>query len=181
MTAATATGAPATTLRILGIDPSLTGTGLAYADGTTATVATRAADGDRRLVQIANAVRACVDGVQLAVMEDLPKHAMAAGLTGRVQGVVRLVLLEAGVPYVTVVPATLKKYATGKGVGDKTPMVMAAYKRFGLEFPDDNQCDAFWLRAMGLDAYHEPLAELPAVQRDAMTKVDWPLGLGVRS
>jgi hypothetical protein len=60
-------------------------------------------------------------------------------------------------------------------------MVMAAYKRFGLEFPDDNQCDAFWLRAMGLDAYHEPLAVLPAVQRDAMTKVDWPLGLGVRS
>ncbi|MDT0306841.1 Holliday junction endonuclease [Streptomyces sp. DSM 44917] len=162
---------------VVGLDLSLTGTGIAQADGSTTTVRTRASAGDRRLLTIALAVRDAVsitDGVDLVVIEDLPKHAMAAGITGMVHGVARAVLLETGTPYVTVAPATLKAYATGKGSGDKTAMALAAFKRAGAEFADDNQCDAWWLRAAGLDRLGAPLFGLPAAQRDRLDRVAWP-------
>jgi hypothetical protein len=75
---------------------------------------------------------------------------------------------------VLITPATLKAYATGKGNGDKTAMAMAALKRADREFGDDNQCDAWWLRAAGLDWYGQPEFALPKVQRDreaALAKV----------
>ena len=163
--------------RVLGLDLSLTATGVCLTDGTTLTIKTRQKDGDRRLVHIADAIASLVgDGstVDLAVVEDLPKHAMAAGITGMVHGVVRAVLLRAGIPYTLVVPATLKAYATGKGSGDKTPMAMAAYKRAGREFADDNQCDAWWLRAAGLDWLGQPEFDLPKTQRERLAKAAWP-------
>lgn len=170
-------------LRVLGLDLSLTATGICLTDGATLTIKTRQKDGDRRLVHIADALTSMIgDGssVDLAVIEDLPKHAMAAGITGMVHGVARAVLLRAGIPYALVAPATLKAFATGKGSGDKTPMAMAAYKRAGVEFGDDNQCDAWWLRAAGLDWYGAAEFELPKAQRDRLGKVTWPtLSAGV--
>lgn len=171
-------------LTVIGLDLSLTATGIAYADGTTATIKTVQKDGDRRLIHIAEAIRWAAGEAQgpmgtdvpptLAVLEDLPKHAMAAGITGMVHGVARAVLLELGIPYATVAPATLKAYATGKGSGDKTPMAMAAYKRARVEFADDNCCDAWWLRAAGLDWLGAPLFDLPVAQRERLAKAKWP-------
>ncbi|MGX1909036.1 Holliday junction endonuclease [Streptomyces phaeochromogenes] len=180
--AATTAAGPRPT--VIGLDLSLTATGIAYMDGTTATIKTVQKDGDRRLLHIAEAIRWAAGEGQgpmgtdvrptLAVLEDLPKHAMAAGITGMVHGVARAILLELGIPYATVVPATLKAYATGKGSGDKTPMAMAAYKRTGQEFADDNQCDAAWLRWAGLDWLGVPEFELPKTQRERLAKAKWP-------
>jgi Holliday junction resolvasome RuvABC endonuclease subunit len=164
-------------LRVLGLDLSLTATGVCLTDGHTLTIKTRQKDGDQRLVYIADAITSMIgDGstVDVAVIEDLPKHAMAAGITGMVHGVARAALLRAGIPYALVVPATLKAFATGKGAGDKTPMAIAALKRAGREFGDDNQCDAWWLRTAGLDHYGQAEFTLPQVQRDRLTKVVWP-------
>jgi len=161
--------------RVLGLDLSLTATGICMPDGSTLTLKTQSKDGDRRLVAIAHTIRhAATDGADLAVIEDLPTHAMSAGITGMVHGVARAALIEAGVPYALVSPATLKAYATGKGSGDKTPMAMAAYKRAGIEFPDDNQCDGWWLRIAGLDWLGHPLFDLPQAQRDRLAKAKWP-------
>jgi Holliday junction resolvasome RuvABC endonuclease subunit len=168
---------------VVGLDLSLTATGIARRDGSTRTVKTRADYGDRRLIEITNAVRQTVGGysegfeqsrVDLVVLEDLPKHAMAAGITGMVHGAVRAVLLNIGVRYALIAPATLKAFATGKGNADKTAMAMAAYKRTEREFGDDNQCDAWWLRAAGLDHLGAPEFALPQAQRDRLAKVNWP-------
>jgi Holliday junction resolvasome RuvABC endonuclease subunit len=160
---------------VLGLDLSLTATGVCLPDGSTHTIKTNTKHGDRRLLHIGQAIaNALAPGADLAVVEDLPTHAHSAGITGMVHGVVRAALLEAGVPYVLVAPATLKKYATGAGNGDKTAMAIAALKRAGAEFADDNQCDAFWLRAAGLDRLGHPLFPLPQAQRDALDKVTWP-------
>lgn len=163
------------TLKVIGLDLSLTASGVCLADGTTHTIKTNAKDGDRRLLHIGHTIaNALAPGADLAVVEDLPIHAKSAGITGMVHGVARAALLEAGVPYVLVSPATLKKYATGRGNGDKTPMAIAALKRAGREFPDDNQVDAFWLRHAGLDALGQPEIAMPADQRAALDKVTWP-------
>lgn len=167
---------------VVAFDLSLTGTGIAYRDGSTATVKTKAKDGDRRLLQIAEAARLGVGGEHLGlgpapdlvVLEDIPQNSFAAKPISMVHGVVRAVLIEAGAPYALVTAATLKAYATGKGSGDKVPMAMAAYKRAGREFPDDNQCDAWWLWCAGLDQLGAPPVDLPKVQRDRLAKVKWP-------
>ena len=42
-------------------------------------------------------------------------------------------------------PMTLKKYATGKGTSKKQEMLLQIYKRWGVEFSDDNAADAYAL------------------------------------
>jgi Holliday junction resolvasome RuvABC endonuclease subunit len=161
--------------RVLGLDLSLTGTGICLPDGTTFTVKTKTSEGDRRLVHIAETIRAVAsDGVDLAVIEDLPVHGKSAGITGMVHGTARTELIRAGIPYALIAPATLKAYATGSGTGDKTAMALAAFKRAGVEFADDNQCDAFWLRVAGLDWLGHPHIDLPKAQRDRLAKAKWP-------
>ncbi len=161
-------------LAVVGLDLSMAATGITGADGDSVTVKTKAV-GDRRLVVIADAVLTVTAGCDLAVIEDLPTHAKSAGITGMVHGAVRAALIRAFVPYVLVTPASLKKYATGKGNAGKPDMAVAAFKRAGVEFRDDNECDAWWLRAFGLDHYGQPVVALPAVNRSALDAVKaWP-------
>ena len=135
---------------VLGIDPSLTATGIAHASGLTETVKTRAKDGDTRLEVIYREVSFAAEHAPFAVIEDLPKHAMAAGITGMVQGVVRLALIDNDVDYLTIPPATLKKFATGKGNATKADMRRAWLMLTGEDNADDNQVDAAYLRQIGL-------------------------------
>jgi len=160
----------------VGLDPSLTATGIARPDGTMHTVGGDAKLGDQRLARIADFVERVLieDRPLLAVLEDLPAHAQAGGITGMAQGVVRLALQRAGVPYVRVVASSLKKYATGKGNATKADMRMALYQRFGIDVKDDNQVDAWWLRAMGLDRLGRPLVVLPQANRASLAKAEWP-------
>lgn len=171
--AAPAAGAPA--LRILALDLSVTATGICLHDGRTETITTNPKDGDRRLVTIADRVmRAVLPGVDVALIEGPVVRSSAAVVIGMVHGVVRELLIRHDVPYAVVPPATLKAYATGKGNADKTAMAIAALKRTGREFADDNQVDAFWLRAAALDWYGRPEFDLPKVQRERLAKVTWP-------
>ncbi|MGW7248851.1 crossover junction endodeoxyribonuclease RuvC [Streptomyces decoyicus] len=166
-------------LRVIGLDLSLTSTGVALPDGTTYRIKTRDKDGDRRLLHIRDSIRDDLEEHEphLAVIEDLPKHAMAAGITAQVHGVVKAELLDAAVPYALIVPATLKSYACDHGSADKARMAAAAYLAAGAEFADDrggDQCDAWWLRAAGHDWCGMPLFTLPQAQRDRLGKAKWP-------
>jgi len=174
-------------LGVIGIDPSLTGTGIATYSGT----ATIHGEGDQRLKAIYKAIhtaatpflrRPGLDPLRtLAVIEDLPTHGQGAGKTGMAQGVVRLALIDAGADYVLLTPATLKKFATGKGNATKPDMRMALYKRAGLDLRDDNQVDAWWLRQAGLYATgHDAALTLPRAQREVLLKVAWPEDVAAR-
>ncbi len=136
---------------VIGIDPSLTATGVATESGAW-TITTKAGDPKRlqTIYQRLNATLASAWGDGLAVIEDLPTNAHGAGLTGMAQGVIRLAAINCGLPYVTVPAATLKKYATGKGNATKADMRMAWFQRAGEDVRDDNQVDALWLRQIGL-------------------------------
>ena len=161
---------------VVGLDLSITATGCCHPDGEVETWKYAAKHGDLRLRYIADEVQAlaltCPD---LFVIEDLPTHAHGAGITGMVHGAVRCLLLRAEIPYALVTPATLKKYATGKGNADKTAMALALYKKARIELGDDNQVDAAWLRYAGLDALGHPAIDLPEAQKSTLYKVKWPI------
>lgn len=163
-------------MNILALDLSLTATGVATPTGELDTWATDDRQGDARLVDISDRLNLLLrrNPVTVAVIEDLPTHAHGAGKTAMVHGLVRERLLRRGIPIVLVVASQLKKYATGKGNATKPDMRVELLKRTGLDLRDDNQVDAWWLRAMALDAYGQPPVQLPAVHRDALAKITWP-------
>lgn len=155
---------------VVGLDLSMTATGLAKRDGTTYTIKP-APRGDGRLVEIRNCVGLSVGGCDLVVIEDFVVRTPAAGIVGMVHGAVRTALLEWGIRYLTVPPATLKRFATGKGNCGKPEMAVALFKRAGLELPDDNQVDAWWLRAAGCQLLGAPLVPMPSTQVAALDKL----------
>jgi Holliday junction resolvasome RuvABC endonuclease subunit len=178
-------------IKVIGIDPSMTATGLCAWDGTVSTVKTVAKQRDNRLRVIREAVAAVAvvrppnrptlrvpEIADLAVVEE-PIHFRAKATTAAlwmVQAAVRMALMDAGVPYAIVNNQHVKAYAGG-GRSDKEAMARAAYETDGSVFADDNQCDAWWLRQMALDRYGLlPLGSrrVSATQRAWLDKVEWP-------
>lgn len=47
-------------------------------------------------------------------------------------------------------PTALKKFATGKGTAKKNEMLLAVYRKWGVEFSNDDMSDAFSLGRLGL-------------------------------
>lgn len=67
--------------------------------------------------------------------------------------IIRVSLLKRGIPFFVVAPLTLKKYATGKGCGPKDVIMLHLFKRYGMEFKDNNQADAFALSLIAGSVY----------------------------
>lgn len=167
-------------MRIIGLDLSMTATGVAFPDDTTALIRPRG-KGYARLLSIEDRMGAAlrIGRPDLVVIEDI-----RAGLKGDAAKVIPMVhaaallpILRAGVPYVLVNPSTLKLYATGYGSADKANMAVAALTYAGRQFTGDkggDQCDAWWLRAAGHAAYGEPVVRVPKANMDALREVIWP-------
>lgn len=165
------------TLRVMGLDLSISATGVCLPDGSVMTIKCKPEWGDTRLTLIRDVVRRHCPGVDLAVIEDKIHSSFSAAVLGMVQGAVRTELMDQGVPYALVPVKTLKKFATGNGNADKDLMMLSAKRRAALIFKDDNQCDAWWAREAGLDHYglmvnvKDPTEALSAL----LDVVDWPL------
>lgn len=161
---------------VVGLDLSLTATGIATDH---AEVLATKLKGAERLAWVRDEVydRLHAPKADLVVLEGYAyARANQAHQVGELGGVIRLMLHEAGVPWVEVAPAALKKYATGHGNAGKGEVLAAAIRRLGYDGHDDNEADALWLREMGLDHYagegRPPW--VPAAHRVALDKIDWP-------
>lgn len=167
---------------VVGIDLSLTATGIAYADGSTVTIATKGLTGPARLIHVRDAVRAALDVAEFApdlvVLEGYAFGRPAqAHQMGELGGVVRVALHEEAIEFpemrwAVVPPAKLKKFATGKGTADKTAMVVAARERLGWTGMDNNAADALWLRMAGLTICNALPVRLPQTHVAALKDVE---------
>ena len=169
-------------MNVVGIDPSLSATGVCWGPAGGETIKLQASNpqrlwdlqgrieqhlGEMCLAQVGPRWGAGGppfsdgDPAMLAVIEDLPMHANSAGLTGQAQGVVRAALQSFQIPFITVAPASLKLFATGSGKASKEMMRSEMERQFGRvpEGWDDNTVDAFWLREVGV-TYVERFGEI---------------------
>lgn len=159
---------------VLGLDLSLTSSGLALPDGSVTSIKTKT-KGCTRLAEVRDRViKYLVDSnADYVAMEGYafgrPNQAHYIGELG---GVVKTALHEAGCHFVVVPPSNVKMYATGKGNANKDEVLSAAVLAFGFAMSND-EADALWLRAMAHDAFGEPVVRVPEKNRAALTKIKW--------
>ena len=170
---------------IIGVDPSLTGTGLVtWRDGrfyvTTVTTNPKDPMPERHHIIVMRILGMVDLGDSLAVMEgritpgeDAVQTAMDLA---ELRGVINHGLHVKSVPRVDVHPGTLKVYATGSGRSNKAAMLTAARGRLGDHVPVTNfdEADAAWLVAAALHHYGRPLWSPPLKNREAVAKTPWP-------
>lgn len=66
---------------------------------------------------------------------------------------IRTTLFRDNYIFYIIPPTTLKKFVTGTGRCQKNLMLLKCYKKFGIEFDNDNLCDAYCLARYGLENY----------------------------
>ena len=171
--------------RVVGLDVSLARTGIALSHTMQAWAVptSKKTPMHERLDTIARAVRQAAHGCDLAVIE-APSYASDSGTRHQLYGawwIAAHALWVAGVPYATVPPSTLKKYATGYGGSAKhkvgKPEMVAAARRAwpGVDIPAaGDEADALWLAAMGSHRLGRPLAHQSVSAAKALAVVDWP-------
>jgi crossover junction endodeoxyribonuclease RuvC len=150
-------------MNFIGVDLSLTGTGVVVLDSAGAVVhqetiktkpsGDRPIDETNRLLKILSGVTAVIEkyaaeGAPVVNIEGLAF--MARNTTALVQlaglnYLLRSSLVWSEIPFLITAPTSLKKYATGKGNGDKDMVVLEIYKRWGFSADNNNTGDAFVL------------------------------------
>lgn len=172
---------------VIGIDPSLTATGVCWPDGTTEVIKWPH-KGVERLAAVSwwvettlvhrshdpfaqrrHDVLVVLEGYS---MGSARQQSHAHGL-GELGGVLRFSLHREGIPFVDVPPACVKKYATGKGNANKDLVRDAARDRLGLPAGvTSDECDAAWLRQIGLALTGGGVVAVPKTHLAALDKLD---------
>ena len=71
-------------------------------------------------------------------------------------------------------PMTLKKYAAGKGNAKKQEMLLQMYKRWGVEFNDDNAADSYALARLASKQFNGAIEEAIVTQMSDSKYRDQP-------
>lgn len=172
---------------VLGLDMSLTGTGLAAvtADGgfTATTIASAGRRGDslaqrdRRLSELARRIGLFIqdwDEYTLAVIEG-PIRALGGSTWDRA-GLWWMVVQQLDPSRTAIAgPTVVKKWAAGKGGADKAAVANGVTRLWpSFECGSDNEADALALASMGAQRLGMNLFPKRAHHSDALLKVEWP-------
>lgn len=171
---------------VVGIDLSLTASGVAViqAEQAPRVYTVRSGPGastvpvrHQRINQIAEQVGEYCYGVDLAVIEG-PSLGSATPHTWDRAGLWWAVidrLMDRYVPIAEVPPATLKKFASGSGRGDKAAVAVGLVRLWGEQAiaSNDNEWDALALATMGGQRIGLPVPSR-AHHAESLAKVKWP-------
>ena len=153
-------------MRVMGMDPSLMGFGVAYRMGEQNILRAnrisppKTMRGMERLMFIENAVEGFVERYQptLVAYED---YAFAGGRKrgsntifgiGELGGVIKRLLYLRGIAILAVPPTSLKLFATGSGRAEKEAIGQYVFQAEGVHFASSDQNDAAALLKLG-EAY----------------------------
>lgn len=147
----------------IGIDQSYSGFGVTIMDMDSSAYKTTVFKGDGigvdRLLDIRSKLTSIVAHTPAAgtakevvvAMEGYAFGSQMANMAGELGGLVKVTLksildgYHGSYPYI-IPPTVLKKYVTGKGTGvQKNQMLLHVFKKWGVEFNDDNAADSYAL------------------------------------
>lgn len=140
----------------IGIDQSYTGFGITAINkkGEFYTEVFKSQEsGIERLHDIRNYVEDFLSefSVEAVAIEGYAYGSKLANMAGELGGIIKLLLFElypdndeARYPLI-VPPPSLKKYVTGKGRVEKNQILLSTYKKWDVEFTDDNAADSYGL------------------------------------
>lgn len=177
-------------MKVVGLDLSLTSTGLALiVDGTaqvvrhtTVTAGDTVARRHGRLAAIADMARQWATGSDLVVLEG-PSYGSTTGHQHDRAGLWWLVvhrLLAAELPLAVVPPTARARYATGKGNASKDAVLVAVVRRYPqVDVTGNDEADALVLAAMGARRLGHPVDVVPKACLAAMAGAAWPPETGL--
>lgn len=177
----------------VGIDLSITATGLASSDGKSRIIGSKGittlplADRVEALKNLRFDIVSWVTSQEpKLVLIEAPAFSRAGG--GAVERHFLYLdvidhILGRGIPLVEVTTNQRMTYATGKGQASKNAIVDAVARRWP-QFEtggNDNLCDAIVLAAMGAERLGQPLAIVPRSHSAALLRIAWPVLIGDNS
>lgn len=162
-------------MRIVGLDLSLTATGVADGGGTR-TLSTKLR-GVERLSWFYSQIQDVVEKHATDTIVILEGYSFGSKFShahslGELGGIARVALFRIGVPFAEVPPKVLKKYATGNGNSGKDEVIAAAIRKFDFAGHSNNEADACILRHIGLAQYSGDT--VTKEHQLLLTKVAWP-------
>jgi len=160
---------------VLGLDPSLTGFGVAATTGPGMVpclyrLAPRTR-GHERLEYLRAEVRRLAEGSDLAVIEGLSFAAKGNALLdlAGLSYLIRHELWQMHIPYAVIAPAQLKQYMTGNGGADKIAVAMALHRKLpAAEIASPDESDALTAACMGAHWLGAPLFEPTKAQSEVL-------------
>jgi crossover junction endodeoxyribonuclease RuvC len=152
-----------------GIDPSFSGTGVVILDKQGKVIKedliitkkdpNNIYDIEFRMLEIVEKLKFLKDysKIQLTYIEEISFGSRGSGADqlAALNYFIRIFLLQNGFLFYMVPPTTLKKYITGHGQCKKNLMLKEVYKKWGVDYEDDNLCDAYALSRFALDNYNK--------------------------
>lgn len=162
----------------MAIDPSLSNTGFAMWENdkiVTCCVGSKQR-GIPRLIEIRNHICRLLDFYKIDLIF-IEGYAYGSGLggsrnidLGELGGVLRVMFYEKKIPYVEIVPQHLKKYVTGKGNANKELMMKVAKEKYGIDFKNNDECDAYGMYLLGKEMINLGVEEALKKNGLAVTK-----------
>lgn len=147
--------------KFVGLDLSYVGTGLIVLDSNgiileQKLVSTKPEfDTEERIIQIENEIKFIPNIVGLKkVCIEGPSYSSVGNQMlqmGALNFFVRIFLRKKNVDYRVIAPPTLKKWVAGTGRAAKEMMLLHIYKRWGIEFKNNNLADAYGLARIAME------------------------------
>ena len=167
----------------IGIDASLTSTGIVVLDGMeqiySKAIISSKVKGTERLRDLKKKTKEYMANFVLA--QDIPvfleNYSFGSVMGGRTfsigewGGVLRVLLDEMGFKVTGIAPTMLKKFATGKGNSKKEQMLLQTFKRYGQEFDNNDLCDAFCMAMLCYRYSNMDKLKLSADEKEIFKKI----------
>lgn len=166
----------------LGLDLSLTGTGIVLLEGGDIKLQRliKSKPGGDKPVNELIRIRTIVEEIEMIVSENLPTVTVIEGMAFMARNTTALVQLAAlnymtrsllydyKIPFVICAPTSLKKFITGKGNSKKDVMLIETFKRYDKTILNDNENDAFGLAKIGEMLLSKDTNKLPIFQQEVL-------------